>query len=356
MQIFKLDYSSKRIFGLDVLRTMAILFVLLSHSLHYLPSTFSTLLEPIMIDGVAIFFVLSGFLIGGIMLKVFKNNITKSLILEFWIRRWFRTLPLYLIILSILTLLDIIIYNRDINYFRYFLFLQNCTIAMQDFFPESWSLAVEEWFYISFPILFLIISKLFIKNKLKTRFLTTICSVIILVSIFRCYKYFNLETKSYYFYDRYFLREVISRLDAIVYGVLMAWIKQYYPELWVKSKKLNFALFCIGILLLFGVHNLENRSDLVLYIASFTLTSIAVSLMIPFFDGWSNCNNKPIFKIVTTISITSYSLYLINLSVVSYWILDKLLLDQTIKFILFWVISISLSILLLKTERLILKV
>jgi peptidoglycan/LPS O-acetylase OafA/YrhL len=60
-----------RNFGLDFLRFIAITTVLFGHSLILVPKDVKPYLKPFVIDGVAIFFVLSGFLIGQILLRVF---------------------------------------------------------------------------------------------------------------------------------------------------------------------------------------------------------------------------------------------------------------------------------------------
>ncbi|MFD0989494.1 acyltransferase family protein [Mariniflexile jejuense] len=94
-----IDYKH-RIFGLDVIRAVAILLVIFSHSTILLfPDKETTLLVIIRFFGtigVDLFFVLSGFLIGGNILKQLAQEKTalKDFV-YFWIRRWFRTLPNY---------------------------------------------------------------------------------------------------------------------------------------------------------------------------------------------------------------------------------------------------------------------
>ena len=70
-----------KIFGLDVLRAIAILLVVVSHTTYLLfPNTehvILTLIRAMGAVGVDLFFVLSGFLIGGILLKMIKKNQTK---------------------------------------------------------------------------------------------------------------------------------------------------------------------------------------------------------------------------------------------------------------------------------------
>lgn len=130
---FKLQIPENRIYGLDILRAMAILFVLNIHSVHFF-SPFSLIfkiLTPLNLDGVTLFFVLSGFLIGGILINQFeKDRITFNTLANFWVRRWFRTLPNYFFILVILICLGL--HNKTLpalsfasRYFYFFLRLKN---------------------------------------------------------------------------------------------------------------------------------------------------------------------------------------------------------------------------------------
>ena len=129
-----------------------------------------------LIDGVELFFVLSGFLIGGIIIKEFQNNTAFGIkqIFHFWKRRWFRTLPNYYLIL----LLNVIIVyfgiiKEDFLQFnwKFFFFLQNFAHHFYGFFWESWSLSIEEWFYLLFPIILMLLYLLLIKFKInKKRF------------------------------------------------------------------------------------------------------------------------------------------------------------------------------------------
>lgn len=180
VNLFKIDnYIGNRIFGLDLLRCIAILLVLLTHFLESITPNNLThfYYKYLFIDGVSLFFVLSGFLIGTILIKNFlKYGISLTTLLNFWKRRWFRTLPnYYLVILFVLTF-NCFYKNIDISFadvLRRVTFTQNFYLLDENYykkFPEGWSLAIEEWFYLLIPsCLFIILYTL--KNHIHTLFL-----------------------------------------------------------------------------------------------------------------------------------------------------------------------------------------
>ena len=156
MGFFKLEQSPNRVFGLDLLRFVAIFMVLLGHSLILAPKTLKPFVYKFLFDGVAIFFVLSGFLIGGILIKQL-NKEKPSLygLVDFWKRRWMRTLPAYLIILIFLLIYTAFFIPKNLpeDWFRFFFFTQNLFAYRPSFFAEAWSLSIEEQFYIIWPFI-----------------------------------------------------------------------------------------------------------------------------------------------------------------------------------------------------------
>ena len=150
--------SLKRIQGLDLLRFIAISLVVLLHA-----SEVTRSINPILYwffkigwIGVDLFFVLSGYLIAS---QVFKTKVTskwKSL-KEFWIKRWWRTLPLYFFALFVYAVIKPLLgFPFQQFSYKFFFFLQNFS-RIHDF-TQSWSLCIEEHFYIIFPILAFVFS------------------------------------------------------------------------------------------------------------------------------------------------------------------------------------------------------
>ena len=122
--------TKNRIFSLDVARTIAILFVVLTHSAALFPSlnqAYRPLIRYFLgLQGVELFFVLSGFLIGTILIKTYEqtDNFDFTVVKIFWKKRWFRTLPNYYLFLAIYYFFAFV-KNKALGDGSYLFFLQN---------------------------------------------------------------------------------------------------------------------------------------------------------------------------------------------------------------------------------------
>ncbi len=345
---------SERIFGLDVIRAVAILLVMVSHSaMLMLPSentrsvlSFFKFFGAI---GVDLFFVLSGFLIGGILLKhIQKEHTSLKDLLHFWVRRWFRTLPNYFLILIInilfFYLLNGIVFNQ---LGEFFLFIQNFASRHPEFFTEAWSLSIEEYAYIIGPLLILgLVYVLRIKDK-SALFLTMTFFVIALIFFNRFHYYLNNDFSDYPDWSRNIRKVVIYRIDSIYFGFIAAYIANYFSQFWFKIK---YVAFIFGSVLFIGMHacimfcDLRPENEPVFY-TLFYLPLVSISLLsyFPFFSNWKT--GRFFSKSITRLSKISYSLYLVNLSLVFlplYYFVEIELSSLLIKimvFIVYWLAS-----------------
>ena len=150
-----LDSGRARKDGLDVLRALAIVSVLCFHApesvRRALPEVLRASFEVGWV-GVDLFFVLSGYLIGR---QVFAMEDSAPLGLQlrtFWLKRWMRTLPLYFVVLAFYALKPWLFGTPFVGGgWHYLVFLQNY-VGVRDF-VQSWSLCVEEHFYVVLPLL-----------------------------------------------------------------------------------------------------------------------------------------------------------------------------------------------------------
>lgn len=165
--------SSKRVPELDGLRGIAILSVLIWH---YYAAVAGPPMSPLTLalrlplnlawSGVDLFFVLSGYLIGGILLD---HRDAPNYFKVFYVRRICRIVPVYFawILLFIpagvlsakFMSLDVVtaLFGDPLPLLAYFTFTQNFVMAVrQNFGPEwlaiTWSLAIEEQFYLVLPL------------------------------------------------------------------------------------------------------------------------------------------------------------------------------------------------------------
>ncbi|HYG49861.1 MAG TPA: acyltransferase [Flavobacteriales bacterium] len=307
-----------RVYGLDILRAFAVLFVVYIHGYYTVQGIvpkYSYMLPAV--DGVNIFFVLSGFLIGGILIKLInsKENFTFPDLFNFWIRRWFRTLPNYFFILCILLLIFYFKHNDfPEKAARYFVFLQNFNWPQPTFYSESWSLSVEEWFYLVIPLGFYGIIK--IKNVEKRKLiLFWIIAVLVVFTAYRCFKTYYYGFTDINSWALNIRRCVVTRLDSIMMGVLCAYIYFYHEKFWYRNKNLRCT---VGIFLLIypKIHAYFFPGDAVfLYYFYLTVVSLGTALILPKLTS-IRTGSGIMFKIFTFVSLVSYSAYLVNLSLV----------------------------------------
>lgn len=308
-----MEIIKNRHFGLDAVRTIAITVVVLSHSFVLLTNAHSIFNHVQLFDGVDLFFVLSGLLIGQIILD--SDFKTFSFIKLFLLRRWLRTLPNYYLFLIInialiyFGLAPGMLSNASIYYL---VFLQNLFKPIDIMFWESWSLVVEEWFYLVLPALIFIISRI-----LKSKHATYLSSVFLLFSFSLISKFIFIQHHPTFNYDLDFRNIAIYRFDTLCFGLLLA----YFTTLRLTIlKSLKWAGLFIFILYFLFRSNISNPI-LILY-----SSAIACSGLIIFFYNYP-ISNLFFRNGIELTSKISYSVYLVHLPL--FYVLKPYFIDKT---------------------------
>ena len=319
------EFTNRNI-GLDLIRAMAIIMVLISHSRHILHADSFLLgdgmwrLSVCGFYGVELFFVLSGFLIGRILIKMLTsgniNNWANILLFlkEFWVRRWFRTIPLYILMFIVNYVLFFGGNSEHIHIplWKYLLFWQNYDPVSLSFFPESWSLCVEEWFYVTIPI------TLTISYKYRKNVSFVIVSVILLVTFARIIYVLYVGSDNL-MWDYQIRRNTFLRLDSLGIGMILACIFLQKKAFEIFSSKQALILGLCGILfnMFLFMNNREFVESIYAKTVLFNTTSISWGLVMCYaynikieqkFGGGG----------ITLLSKISYSVYLIHLPIVAF--------------------------------------
>jgi peptidoglycan/LPS O-acetylase OafA/YrhL len=342
---------NNRVFGLDVLRAIAIIFVLIAHTGFLLPTKYNDSISTFCgFIGVEVFFVLSGFLIGGILIKLqqgFSGSERQKLIF-FWVRRWFRTLPNYYLMLFIYSVIFFVLLKESLlpgeYYFSYFIFFQNAITPHPKLFQVAWSLCIEEWFYLTFPLVILVYASILKKiNRQDVKLHSVLLAI--LTYIIGCLAlriYFTAYDEFYW--DNNFRKMMPFRLDSIAIGVLFAYFKVRFPSIW-RSKNSMLATGLVSFLTLCAVFIYEffylKSEALFIKTFFFTLFSLSIGLVIPFFESKKEAGNSFFNSIITKTSIYSYSIYLIHpiiVGVINHEKLNNIIhMPSPVKFALIWV-------------------
>lgn len=348
------NLNPNRVYGLDILRALAIIFVMLVHGKVYFPESIQKLHPWIQFDGVSIFFVLSGFLIGGILIKLFETKkINWNLMMHFWIRRWYRTLPNYFLVLVAIILMKNY-YEELSEHWTYFVFSQNLWYPHPYFFEEAWSLSIEEWFYLLIPLGCFFLLKTVSMTPRKVILIVALF-VLISVTAFRYYRFSTIEMETMQAFHEQFRLQVITRLDSLMYGIIGAYLMYYYRDFWFRYKRLCLWL---GLAVLIGMkiafmNGVFPVRELFNCVFSFSLFSTGILLLLPYLSDLKK-GKGVVFNWITSISLISYSMYLVNHTIIQDHVIRKIpweeFLNPTVativQYLMFWILTLGISALM----------
>ncbi len=268
--------------------------------------------------GMDLFFILSGFLIGSILLHSLESQ-GKQQIRRFYLRRIFRTFPSYWITLTVLALAFAMTALQkkhlvyEFTYATNFLPLDRPQVIMF----WGWSLALEEQFYLTVPLLFVVLHKL---RSDRARILLLVALWLSALVVRLVIYYRHVPWNDYVLYGALYFR-TYTRFDTLVAGILLALVHRHFKErldAWL-SEPLHRALLgipalaCLWLLVrpsMFGV----DKVQLVHVFAWGTVTTLmyfALLLLLLHGDGFIHrLLSAGIFRRVATLG---YGVYLVHI-------------------------------------------
>jgi peptidoglycan/LPS O-acetylase OafA/YrhL len=283
--------SLSRNTAIDALRGIAILLVICFHlQIPYIGLTTQA--------GVDLFFVLSGFLISGLLLRDYREYGTLRL-KRFWVRRAFKILPplyTYLLVLLVVTWSP-----RTWNGFLSGVFFCMNYRPVGGMFRHTWSLSVEEQFYLLLPVLLFVLFKWIPKPLNKLPWVLAV--IIVAVNLMRI---FIPDPGFEHFYNGHFE----LRADPLFCGVLLRYVHDYWPT-WLHK----FSRFVLVPGLLFWVPWVLVRTQATSHLTQcllYTGTVLGCCCLL----AWCLAHNaSPLWRwipirVVAFIGFYSYSIYL----------------------------------------------
>src|SRR6266536_2942708 len=218
--------------GLDLLRALAIIVVVIYHAALFgfkLPSR----IDRFGWIGVDLFFVLSGYLIGGQLLAPLARGNEISLG-RFFARRVLRIMPAYFVVLAVYFLLPSWREYPDMSQplWKFLLSVQNIALHGGTAFSHAWSLAVEDQFYLALPFLLL-----FLYSRPRAAIIIP-CLIVfggILLRTFLAWKNPSIDVGvSFSAFQAWIYYPNWTRLDPLVFGVVLGAIERFRPQWWQR--------------------------------------------------------------------------------------------------------------------------
>jgi peptidoglycan/LPS O-acetylase OafA/YrhL len=302
-----------RLGGLDTLRALAIVSVIIFHLQWRLPDA----LRPIGRFGwmgVDLFFVLSGYLIGSQLLKPVRDGRSVSM-LQFYRKRAFRILPVYLVVLALYVFWPAWREEPGMSPLWQFLtFTENFFVdySRNQAFSHVWSLCVEEHFYLLLPLIVLFMSRK--AGAWKTvAFLTFF---VVLGLGIRSYVFFHIlhPLDSDHFATHYIeaiYYPTYTRLDGLLAGVTLALVKLFRPAWWAAWGRHANYILCGGIALVAcSVWIFADRFGAIGTVVGFPLLAVGFAMLVMSAADPRSWLARIRIPGAQTMAMLAYSLYL----------------------------------------------
>ncbi|MFB6455394.1 acyltransferase family protein [Chitinophaga sp. Hz27] len=305
-----------RLNGLDHLRALAIILVFIYHYGRLFASPqWLTDLGKFGWTGVDLFFVLSGYLIATQLFTDGQEQ-GKISVKTFYIKRFFRILPPYLLVVAIYFLFpDARERAAPAPLWKYLTFTQNLglDVSIQGTFSHAWSLCIEEQFYLLFPFALIILQK----TKLFHKSWWLIPSLLIAGIILRacCWNILvsNAGDYTWIYWYKYIYYPTYTRLDGLLIGISIAAMLRFQPLLTRRIQSYSHFIMVAGLMILTAAYFIcEDQSTFPASVYGFPLVSIGYGCLVFAAVSPANLLYRHSSIITSYIAILSYALYLIH--------------------------------------------
>jgi peptidoglycan/LPS O-acetylase OafA/YrhL len=225
--------------------------------------------------GVDLFFVLSGYLIGGQLLSPIALGQGIKLG-RFFARRALRILPAYLVILALYVLLPPWReYPEMFPLWKFLLSVQNIGLRGGTAFSHAWSLAVEDQFYLLLPLVLLLVIR-------SRRAAVIIPCAIVLGGLalrwFLARQNLGDGGVSFRGFQTWIYYATWTRLDPLVFGVALAAIEKFRPLWWQRLMNLAPWLWLSGLALIVSAFWIEVPEVITMTVAVWQFPLIALGM------------------------------------------------------------------------------
>jgi peptidoglycan/LPS O-acetylase OafA/YrhL len=237
-----------RVHGLDTLRALAIVFVVMHHYVLFVSGadTFGWA-GSIGWVGVDLFFALSGYLIGNQIFAGLRSEQGLSL-RRFYARRLLRTLPNFYFVLALYYFWPY--FRGDLvlpPLWEFLSFTQNINLKPGTAFSHAWSLCIEEQFYLLLPAAALLIASL--RRSLHWGWaalaLGLVAGMLVRATVWRELVGDHPRGSTEYF--RYIYYSTFCRFDELLAGVALALLKNHHAGLWQRITAHGNAVLAVGV-------------------------------------------------------------------------------------------------------------
>tara|TARA_B100000029_G_C17469533_1_gene921477 strand:- start:419 stop:1273 length:855 start_codon:yes stop_codon:yes gene_type:complete len=257
--------------------------------------------------------VLSGFVLYPQLKKVYEDNQNLKI---FYLRRWLRTIPIFIVALLCYS---IIFSKFDSDTLKYLFFIQKIkeNFLSSDYFSVAWSLSIEEFFYLIFPLMLISLKRI--------NFLKILLVFVMFIYLFKLVYLFHGHDEEFY------RTGTFLRLDSIAFGVLC---RLYFEK--IQNINLNILFLAVVMLILeIFFSDLKNLNSLKLFIFVFLSQVISINAIIIFIRGDKILSFLRLKSFFSLLAKQTYSIYLFHFLIIYLISINPIFLGMKFLFIFY---------------------